>query len=265
MRHLLWIGDATLTGARSDVKPFAARAERSRASAFESRKSNRSDPSVPPRTDEHPGEGAVRGTQRMEIFADAVFAIAFTLPMIELQLPEAGPDFASDLLGLWPEFLAYGLSALVIGIYWVHHHFSGAIYRTTGHHFLLATLLFLVAIGFIAFPTRGFAENIEDPVTRGPAAIFYACALAVTSAAWLLKWRVGCLTDNVDDRLDQAYVDRLTRKYRWTTLVMVAGAAIAFWRWEVGLALSLLVTLTYLHAPETPVYVGEAPPVEGEG
>ena len=226
---------------------------------------NRTDPTLPPRMDEHPGEGAVRGTQRMEIFADAVFAIAFTLPLLELELPEAGPGFTAELGALWPQFLGYGLSALVIGIYWVHHHFSGAIYRTTGHHFLLATLLFLVAIGFIAFPTRAFAEHVQDPVTREQAAIFYACALAVTSAAWLLKWRVGCLTDNVDDRLDQAYVDRLTRKYRWTTLVMVAGALVAFWRWEVGLAVSLAVTLTYLHAPETPVYITEAPAVEGEG
>ena len=100
----------------------------------------------------------------MEIFADAVFAIAFTLPMVEMKLPEAGPAFERQLLELWPSYLGYALSTLVIGIYWAHHHFSGAIYRTTGHRFLLATLLFLAAIGFIAFPTRAFAEHIHDPV-----------------------------------------------------------------------------------------------------
>src|SRR5688572_33400737 len=100
----------------------------------------------------------------MEIYADAVFAIAFTLPVVELQVPEVGPGFGLRLLELWPQYLGYVLSALVIGLYWVHHHFSGAIYRTTGHHFLLATLLFLVAIGFIAFPTRTFAEHLHEPV-----------------------------------------------------------------------------------------------------
>ena len=221
------------------------------------------DPEEPPRTDEHPGEGAVRGTQRMEIYADAVFAIAFTLPMVELRLPEAGPDFGRRLLEAWPEFLGYGLSVLVIGLYWVHHHFSGAIYRTTGHHFLLATVLFLAAIGFIAFPTRGFAEHVQDPATREPAAIFYVCALAATAVTWLVKWRVGCATNDVDDRLERDYVARLTRKYYVTTALMVAAAALAFLRWEAGLALAAAVTLSYLRAPETPVYRNEAPEVEG--
>jgi uncharacterized membrane protein len=221
------------------------------------------DPEQTPRTDEHPGEGAVRGTQRMEIFADAVFAIAFTLPMVELHLPEPGPGFGRRLLETWPEYLGYALSALVIGLYWVHHHFSGAIYRTTGHHFLLATMLFLAAIGFIAFPTRAFAEHVLDPATREPAAIFYACALAATAVAWLIKWKVGCATGDVDDRLEPAYVARLTRKYYVTTGLMVAAAALAVLRWEAGLALAAAVTLYYLRAPETPVYTKEAPEVEG--
>ena len=223
------------------------------------------DPNEPPRTDEHPGEGAVRGTQRMEIYADAVFAIAFTLPMVELQIPEPGPGFGGRLLEAWPEYLGYGLSALVIGLYWVHHHFSGAIYRTTGHHFLLATVLFLAAIGFIAFPTRAFAEHVEDAATREPAAIFYVCALALTAVTWLIKWRVGCATGDVDDRLEPTYVGRLTRKYYWTTGLMVAAAALAFLSWQAGLALAAAVTLSYLRAPETPVYLTEAPKAEGDG
>ena len=221
-------------------------------------------PNEPPRLDEHPGEGAVRGTQRMEIFADAVFAIAFTLPMVELKLPETGPHFARELLALWPQYLGYALSALVIGFYWVHHHFSGAIYRTTGHHFLLATLLFLSLVAFIAFPTRAFAEHLHDPHARESGAVFYACALAATAVAWLIKWKTGCATGDVDDRLDPAYVGRLTRKYVWVAALMVAAAALTFLRWEAGMALAGLVTLAQPRAPETPVYLERAPTVEGE-
>ena len=224
----------------------------------------RTDPRKPPRLDEHPGQGAVRGTQRMEIFADAVFAIAFTLPMLEIVLPEPGPRFVAGLLDLWPQYLSYGLSALVIGIYWVHHHFSGAIYRTAGHQLLLATILFLMAIGFIAFPTRAFAEHILDPAAREAGAIFYTCALTATNLAWLVKWTTGCATGDVDDRLDPDYVRRLTRKYHVTAALMVVAAALVFLKWEAGLALAALVTLTYLKAPETPVYTEEAPTVEGE-
>lgn len=225
----------------------------------------RSDPAEPPRLDEHPGQGAVRGTQRMEIYADAVFAIAFTLPVVELDIPEPGPRFGARLLELWPEYLGYALSALVIGLYWVHHHFSGAIYRTTGHPFLLATVLFLAAIGFIAFPTRAFAEHLQDPSAREASAIFYACALAAVALAWLVKWKTGRAAGDVDDRLDPSYVRRLDRRYEATTAAMVAAAALAFARWEAGLALAALVLLSLVPAPETPIYRTEAPKVEGEG
>lgn len=224
----------------------------------------RPDPEEPPRLDAHPGDGAVRGTQRMEIFADAVFAIAFTLPLVELPMPEAGPGFGAALIALWPAYLGYLLSTLVIGLYWVHHHFSGAIYRTAGHHLLLATMVFLMTIGFIAFPTRAFAEHLHDAAAREAGAIFYVCALAAIAVGWLIKWKTGCATGDVDDRLEPAYVARLTRRYHVTTASMVAAAALSFVRWEAGLALAAAVLASYLRAPETPVYVEEAPVVEGE-
>lgn len=224
----------------------------------------RSDPNEAPRLDEHPGEGASRSTQRMEIFADAVFAIAFTLPVVELQVPEPGPGFGRRLLELWPEYLAYVLSALLIGLYWVQHHFSGAIYRTTGHHFLLATVLFLIPVGFIVFPARAFAEHLTDPESRGAGAVFLVCSLAALALTWLLKWKTGCATGDVDDRLEPAYVRRLHRTYELAAILSVAAAALSFVRWEAGLALAAATMLIYLRAPETPVYRTEAPKVEGE-
>ena len=82
--------------------------------------------------------------------------------------------------------------------------------------------------------------------------------------AWLIKWKTGCATGDVDDRLEPSYVDRLTRKYLVTAALMVAAAALVFLRWEAGLALAAAVTLYYLKAPETPVYTEQAPTVEGE-
>jgi uncharacterized membrane protein len=200
----------------------------------------------------------------MEAFADAVFAIAFTLPVVSIHLPEGGPGFAGRLAELWPAYLGYGLASLVIGIYWVHHHFSGAIYRTTGHYFNLATVLFLTAIGFIAFPARAFAERISDPVARQTGAVFFVFGLFVTSLTWLIKWTVGRKSGHVDDRLEVAYVDRLDGRYRVSVAVTGAAAGLVLLQWQAGLAVGLLVLLTYTLPPETPKYRSIAPTVEGE-
>jgi len=172
----------------------------------------RHDPNEPARRDDHDGDGATRGTARMEAFADAVFAIAFTLPVVHIVLPESageGRDLGRDLVALWPSYLGYALASFVIGLFWVHHHFSGAIYRTTGHWFLIATVIFLAAVGFIAFPARAFAEHISDPSAREIASQYLVIGLTSLSLTWLMKWTVGLRRGQVDSRLDPAYVRRL--------------------------------------------------------
>ena len=66
-------------------------------------------------------------TYRLEAFADAVFAIAITLLIIEIRLPpheelvQKG-GLGAALLHLWPSYLGYLISFVVIGIMWVSHH-----------------------------------------------------------------------------------------------------------------------------------------------
>ncbi len=60
-------------------------------------------------------------TERLETFSDGVFAIAATLLILELRLPETG-SVTSGLLHLWPSYAAYAISFLTIGIMWINHH-----------------------------------------------------------------------------------------------------------------------------------------------
>lgn len=227
----------------------------------------RDDPDAPARRDDHEGDGATRGTARMEAFADAVFAIAFTLPVVEIHLPEAsraGGLLAGDIAALWPSYLGYALASSVIGLYWVHHHFSGAVYRTTGHWFLISTALFLATIGFVAFPARLVAEHLTDPAAREAAAQFWVMALAAISLTWLLKWTVGWRRGQVDSRLEPDYVARLNRIYWLLAAAHVTALALVFFDWRAGLAVSSLATAALIVPPRTPRYRAEAPVVEGE-
>jgi uncharacterized membrane protein len=218
-----------------------------------------------PRRDDHPGEGAARGTARMEAFADAVFAIAITLPVVEIEMPAGREPLLQELLHLWPSYLGYVLASLVIGIYWVHHHFSGAIYRTVGHWFNVSTVVFLTAIGFIAFPIRVFTEHLPDESARAAAGLALSLSLSATAITWWLKWQTGRSWGHVDGRLAADYVRRLNIRYNVVALFAVAAGLLAFLRWEIGLTIASLITLFYLLPPPTPTYVEEAPIVEGEG
>ena len=60
---------------------------------------------------------------RLEAFSDGVFAVAITLLIFNLKVPEIATGHLSRALGhQWPSYLAYLISFLSIGICWVNHH-----------------------------------------------------------------------------------------------------------------------------------------------
>ena len=62
-------------------------------------------------------------TGRVEAFSDGVFAIAITLLVLDLQMPEdAYGDLWKGFADQWPSYLAYVTSFLAIGAVWLEHH-----------------------------------------------------------------------------------------------------------------------------------------------
>ena len=69
-----------------------------------------------------PGRPAM-STTRLEAFSDGVFAIAATLLILEIKVPDAASGrLQHELVRQWPSFASYAVSFLVIGILWVNHH-----------------------------------------------------------------------------------------------------------------------------------------------
>jgi Endosomal/lysosomal potassium channel TMEM175 len=60
-------------------------------------------------------------TARLESFSDGVFAIAATLLVLNLAV-DSHEKLGRQLLDLWPSYIAYAVSFLVIAIIWLNHH-----------------------------------------------------------------------------------------------------------------------------------------------
>lgn len=65
--------------------------------------------------------------ERLVFFSDAVVAIAITLLVLELKLPDTlqppyEQSFRRALLGLAPMLLSYAFSFFLVGMYWFAHH-----------------------------------------------------------------------------------------------------------------------------------------------
>lgn len=90
--------------------------------------------------------------ERIILFSDAVFAIAITLLIIELRLPEmpnrSNRALINALLHTIPHFISFIMSFMIIGIYWVSHHkmFSYVVNYDARLMWLNLLLLFFIVL-----------------------------------------------------------------------------------------------------------------------
>lgn len=200
-------------------------------------------------------EGTERKSDRLEAFSDAVLAIAITLPVVELHAPkpEEG-DLAAAYLKLAPEYGAYGLSVILIGLYWAHSHFSGKLLEKTDHGYNLLSIGFLAAVSITPFPARPLVEHFAGDAESQTAALWYLGIAATPATWWFLRWIYATARGLPDRRLTEAYLRRLTIKYGLTAAAYWTAFGLAFWNWRVGLVAAGIVTLSYVIPPAKPAF-----------
>ena len=126
-------------------------------------------------------EAAEEGIGRILALSDGVFAIALTLLILDIAVPAttSNDDLAKVLLDLWPRYLAFALSFLVISRFWVIHRQAFRLIVRGDPALVWLNLLLLLFISFLPFPTAVLGEHTGSPA----AAVLYAVAVCLTSAA----------------------------------------------------------------------------------
>ncbi|WP_166481677.1 TMEM175 family protein [Scytonema sp. UIC 10036] len=199
-------------------------------------------------------------TQRIEAFSDAVFAIAITLLILEIRVPELNstegtPSLVSGLFALWPSYFAYIFSFVVIGIFWANHHYVFQLYERSDQVFRLFNLLFLMCISFLPFPTAVLARCITDAQQLQTVVVLYALVLFLSVLTWLLIWLYASRNHRLLNRhLDDKFIAYLTRMYILTSVLYFLALVLSLWNGIAGLVLCVGLTLLYTLPPKKPVY-----------
>ncbi|UOQ54303.1 TMEM175 family protein [Hymenobacter cellulosivorans] len=127
--------------------------------------------------------------ERVILFTDAVFAIAITLLVIEIKVPElehpTEQGVQSILAHLIPKFVGFFLSFFIIAIYWTAHHRIFRFVRRLDNRLLWLNLLFLLSIILMPFTT---AYQSEYSLLRTPW-ILYSINIAFTGIMQIVLQR----------------------------------------------------------------------------
>ena len=183
-------------------------------------------------------------TNRLETFADGVFAIAATLLVLEIQLP--GGDVGHGLRELWPSYFAYSLSFLSIGIMWVNHHVVLTFIREADRAFLFINLFLLMGIAFVPFPTEVFAEHLQKEGAR-EAALAYGLTFIVIAIFFQLFWQYAYRRLLRPDA-DRREVSGINRSYLPGVPLYVVATLVALVSATASLALFAAIALVYVSA-----------------
>lgn len=130
----------------------------------------------------------LEAVKRVAALSDGVFAIAITLLVLDLKLPDSesiksGADLRSALAS-WSNYEAYVLSFMVIALYWVNHWRVFRRMARIDRPSLWLNMVLLMGIAFIPYPTSVLSEYGE----YGTATAFYAGTLAVIGFVWAAFW-----------------------------------------------------------------------------
>ena len=107
---------------------------------------------------------------RVETLVDGVFAIAMTLLILEVKVPElANPKSASELLGslhhALPTAIAFFLSFFMLGLFWVWHHRLAEKVAAFDVPLLAITFAFLALVSSFPFAAALFGRYLGNVAT----------------------------------------------------------------------------------------------------
>jgi TMEM175 potassium channel family protein len=149
---------------------------------------------------------------RIESFADGIFAFAATLLILNIAVDQK-QALGPQLLHAWPSYAAYAISFITIGIIGANHHQVMHQIAHVDRFFLMVTVIFLMFIAFIPFPTRLLALDIQTPDAEA-AALAYGITLTGTAVMFNVLWRYAAWHHRLlRPDVDQRVVDGISRSY----------------------------------------------------
>ena len=185
-------------------------------------------------------------TARLETFADGVFAIAATLLIIDVTADAEGGALGAALTHAWPQYVAYAVSFVTIGIMWVNHHACLELISSADRRFLFINVGLLACIAFVPFPTHLVAEHLRDDGLRA-AALTYGLTMTAVAICFFAFWFYAAVGRRlIAPDADERMVRGISRSYLPGTPIYGTATLVALVSPTASVALFAAIALFYV-------------------
>ena len=141
-------------------------------------------------TSDAPTDPGYLPLHRSEALTDGIFAVAMTLLVIELKLPDHGlihsaDDLVAALVALVPKAIAWTMSFFVLALFWIGHHRVFAFVRHADAKLVVLNLLQLAVVSLMPFSSALSGEYGGVLLSQ----VVYSCNMALLGVTALLVLR----------------------------------------------------------------------------
>ena len=163
-------------------------------------------------------------TGRTEAFSDGVFAIAITLLVLEIRVPEDTSELPHALAELWSSYLAYGVSFLLIGLVWANHHVMFEHIRVADRLLLFLNTLLMMNVAFLPFVAAVLAASFRNGEGQRAAVVLYGGTLVVGGIFFNAIWEHARRAHRLlGDSIDPAAARVVARRFALGPVLYLVG------------------------------------------
>ena len=174
---------------------------------------------------------------RLLTLADGIFAIAMTLLVLDLRLPDASAgELATRLASLIPRFGTFVVSFVVLGVFWFAHHQTFHFVVRVNRTLVWLSILFFLGVALIPFVASVLGANYDNPI----ALTLYGSVIGLlTVVGYVIWWYLTGDRGLVVGGLDPDLVRKVSRWIAVGPSVALVAIVLAF----VNPLISLLIYL----------------------
>jgi hypothetical protein len=117
-----------------------------------------------------------------------VIAIPVTLLVLEIRPPQDTRHLLDDLAALWPSYVSYVITFMLIGQVWANHHVMFDHIRHADRLVLFLNTVLLMDIAFLPFAAAVLANSFRDGQGERIAVVLHGVAFELAAALFNAIW-----------------------------------------------------------------------------
>lgn len=170
-------------------------------------------------------------TSRIETLVDGIFAIAMTLLVLSIGVPNIPMNltetaFQQQLMVLWPNLMCYALSFWILAGFWRNNHQQFQFIKRSNPTLITINVFWLLCIALMPFSTEIIAEYGGTYFT---ASIIFQMNLFFAGLIYILNWQYAVRKGLVDENISEKTLKLMNISNLFLPILSLVALGLAFY------------------------------------